>query len=317
MSDITVTIDWVRHGFSCANILQHTSMVTNILRPLITQDAALSDIGVRQAAILNEKVLSSELKDRYDIICCSHLRRAMETALFAFNNPDKAQNLVVVPYISEVRQGIARALSLDRENQSLGIDELIKHWDELKPIFNFNVDFSIINNQKFSDYANEDYDKFIKFVLPEIISKIDEKNKPGDGNYKIVIVSHNHFIRQHIEKNHNITDLKELKNTEMWREKFNFVINDEKIGVIKEYINSDTCDNETCQIYPGKNPSCGEISMDRCKKFQHTLYNKFVPDTINIEKCELPEKQSQNGGSFYYHKYIKYKQKYLLLSKLY
>lgn len=314
MLEITVTIDWVRHGFSCANILQHTSTITNILRPFITSDAALSDIGVKQSIILNEKILSSDLKDRYHIICCSHLRRAMETALFAFNNPEKTQNLVVIPYISEVRQGIARTLSLDRENQSLGIDELKKHWKKLKPQFNFDVDFSIIDNQKFSDYDFEDYAKFIQVVLPEIISNIDEKNKPSDSNYKIAIVSHNHFIRQHIENNHNITNLKELKNTEMWREKFNFMINDDKTGLIKEYINLDTCDNKTCQIYPGKNPLCGEISMDRCKKFQHTMYNKFVPDTINIENCELQEKQVLLGGSLYYHKYLKYKQKYLQLS---
>lgn len=301
MSEIFVTIDWIRHGFSCANILQYAPGTANVLRPLITSDAALSKTGVEQAILLNNNV-----KNDYDIICCSHLRRAMETALYGFNNLSNKQTLIITPYISEVRHPVARMFGLDQENQSLGIDMLEKHWNELKSQFNFDVDFSIIKNPKFNDYDREDYDKFVKLALPEIIKLIDKVKKPVDNHYKIAIVSHSHFIHQHIKKNHKMMEMKELKNTEAWREKLDFIINPDNTGMIKDYVIPDKCDNKTCQIYPGKNPDCGEILMDRCKKYQHSMYNKFVPDTINIQKCDI-ETKTQNGGTYNY-KYIRYKQ---------
>lgn len=300
MDEVSITIDWIRHGFSCANILQHASVITNILRPMITSDASLTNIGVDQAIILNGKVVND-----YDIICCSHLRRAMETALYGFNNPEKKQTLFVIPYVSEVRHGIARILGIDRENQSLGLSELENHWNQIKSQFNFDVDFSIVKNSRFSDYDHEDYDKFTKLVLPEIISIINKNQNINKKDYRIAIVSHSHFIKQHIVKNHNIKNMKELKNTEIWREQFNYNINKDNTGKILNYVKPEICNEQTCRIYHGSSPDCGEFKTDRCKKYQHTLYNKIVPDVININKCEI--KNVQQGG-FSNYRYIKYKQ---------
>eukprot|EP00959_Pyramimonas_sp_CCMP1952_P047948 1000996-Pyramimonas_sp.AAC.1 len=84
---VNVNLHWMRHAFSCANLLEvcnarwKNGLVS--IRSELTPDPQLANIGVEQAKKTGN-ILHSEVMLRPDIVLCSGLTRAVETALFAF-----------------------------------------------------------------------------------------------------------------------------------------------------------------------------------------------------------------------------------------
>src|SRR4051812_20134401 len=77
-----VRIDWIRHGLSCANVLTGLNV---FFRGSLAPDAMLTDCGVTQAQQTGDKVLTTLNNEQpYNIVVCSQLTRAIETAFHLF-----------------------------------------------------------------------------------------------------------------------------------------------------------------------------------------------------------------------------------------
>ncbi len=304
---LIVNFYWIRHGFSCANRLESKGLLINLARPLVTLDAALSDEGVNQAKQLNLQLLyptsaSKLIGLKFDAVICSNMRRAMETALYIFNGTEY-KTLYVVPFISEDRDPRAKAINIDRENVPMGSKYLEPHYDTIKQNdkLTMNADFSILKKYEIlTKKLDPNYDTFIKQIFPLIIGKIGQKQE-----YNIAVVSHNHFIKNHLNNNSLSTNnVVSIKNTEMWKEKVKVNL---VSGKIIKYLNEpmmENCTGALCNIgleklYDGVNPPNEKTEIGRCKMYQNNVY-KFIS-----------KGGGDNNDDEYYHKYIKYKNKYL------
>ena len=110
---IILNIDYIRHAYSYANkqyAKEYRYEKQNTLTDFIEidnfknyrmkncPDALLTDIGKKQS--INLGIKFRERIKRADIICCSELRRTMETALLSCKDIHK--KLYVLPYIGEI-----------------------------------------------------------------------------------------------------------------------------------------------------------------------------------------------------------------------
>jgi len=172
---ITITIDWVRHGESCANYSSHNFMDKDVYpdRPVGYEHLSESDksslkkgswdfwkrfgftslksafmyhpnlsfIGAQHAILLGTDYLKSRRLDQrsYDIIFCSPSLRTIMTALFALRGTKT--KIVVCPYILE---HLNLAGSADKVNPPVKSDVLIQYveiaktWIEHNWIDNFD-----------------------------------------------------------------------------------------------------------------------------------------------------------------------------------
>ena len=286
MNNTIVELDLIRHGYSCSNLLKKEGY--KLTKGLYAKDPVLTDKGIQQATEAGKNLKNIE----YDVIVCSNLRRAVETAMFCFQS--RPGKIYVVPYISEESSTIPKLLNIDRENQSIGIEGLKAYVKQLKTnnIFDsIEVDFSIIDSFiQFGHNIDVDFDKFMKYVLPRITDKINKKQ------CRIACVSHHGTIVSHLNKSHSL-QMNDYENTEVWRE----IVEIEKDidGYLKtiKYLSCKP-NSKVCQIY--KPTRIDHESKDRCYAF-HENYPK---DQINY---------SHEGGSRYFSDYLKYKEMYHIL----
>ncbi|ARF10796.1 histidine phosphatase superfamily branch 1 [Hokovirus HKV1] len=264
MDNIEITIDWIRHGYSCANAYKSIYTYTSLMSSLIN-DPVLTRTGIEQAKKLNNYVSNNKTKFDYDIICCSNLRRAIETAAFAFNDKDTKKTLYILPFISEVKNP-GSYVGLDKENFAIDEQESIKYIDEIinKNKLNikqdrsiYNETFNMVNDKSKLMYPNYDY--FIENILPMIIKKCS----PNKKSYKIGIVSHSHFIStiiQDITKNYK--NVVRVDNTSVWREVL--IVKPIIKYKVEERLNK--CDNIICNEYKGVLEGAEPDNLLRCKR---------------------------------------------------
>jgi len=185
-----IDIDWIRHGFSCANMLYQLSPNMNLSK--LAPNPVLSNYGIQQA----KDTANSILKD-YDAILCSNLTRALETALFMFDDKKIRRKIIIVPYVSEKMGFWDKIRGIDLENKPGTLDDLLKSFDKLNRVYDFNIDVDASVIKYFEELnvdLSPDYDKFVKEILPIIFSKIKKENRDKSDYYKIAIVSHSNFI---------------------------------------------------------------------------------------------------------------------------
>lgn len=312
-NEIIVFIDWIRHGFSCANAIKMQGHVgpKNILKNVIVEgnlgdsrgvyaaDSLLSDLGIRQAERVNNTFF--ERIQGYDLILSSELSRATETAMIVAKN-SKVKTIYMVPYISEERS--KASFSLDTDNQARD-PQIIK--TDLESIFTEQQGYPTIDTsfvERFKGQYNSknktspNFKLFYEKVLPYVLSKKLPKNR---NIFNIAIVSHNFFINK-IFKTRYPNYLKHPIN--------NLQINTE---IIKLSHNKMTFELP---------PMCNDDKFYYCQipvDLQNKIINK--PDKLeknDVTRCiSLSNKSNKveqlfnfNKGG-YYDKYIKYKSKYL------
>lgn len=251
--EFNITFLFTRHGYSCANVLHSLSQPGNIF-----PDAALADYGIREAndlgKHLNEYMNLNNIKP--NIVLCSPLTRAIETALIAYNKT----KIYVCPYITEKRDSNMN----DKDNEPLTLIDLHKKYDS-----NNYIDFTLIDLYHHA-YYNSSYDKFIRFCLPTIL-KINNFNR----NITIAIVSHRNFILDHFNriKTNNIiinNTFDNFKNCETWSE---------NCTIIFDNINITIKTNELKKIYDGF--PYPDIDID---KIQRCLRNVNQSNNIKNNK---------------------------------
>jgi len=209
-----ITIFWVRHGFSCANLYknehvnQPTIITKHIVKPIdivgesITHDALLTNKTIHDmcSSRTHYKLLIEE--EKVDMILCSELARAVETAMFLFKSSNPL-DIYVVPYVSEIRN----KTGIDFSNDPSKLDKLKNHTaslyskqqdycsEENQHMGLPNISFRIIDEfRRTTDGyidTSPDLHKFIKLVIKFMIDHKIIINKPS---IKIAIVSHGHFI---------------------------------------------------------------------------------------------------------------------------
>ena len=213
---VYVQIDWIRHGFSCSNAL--SSLKADTIWSVITEwefkrhkyakDAKLTDLGIAQAQVANRKFFGRHGK--FDMICCSQLRRAMETAKEVFNGIDKP--IYVLPYVNEHRSAM-KLIGMDA--QTVPTDWEVRR-AEVGDRFNW-LFFETLGIKKFVEPSG---DKFYRRLLPLLIYFVNKGRRVPLGTserpIRLAIVSHQLFIR-------DILDIEEgISNTGIWTEKFSY-----------------------------------------------------------------------------------------------
>jgi broad specificity phosphatase PhoE len=282
MTDFNATLYWTRHAYSCANYLEEKSYFT-WPGVTLTKDTLLTNTGIEQAKDLNKFLDDKKIK--FDIIVCSKLRRAVETALYAFNDADNKQTLYVVPYIGENRNSFAKVTNIDASNIPSDVGDLNKYLNGILPGFNIDVNFGFIGQ-----YENEDlpsYDNFVKKIVPQLRKIV------GKDDFTVGIVSHSLFIIENLKEKHNLILEYKYKNTEMWKEKIEINIKD--FNVEFQYVKQDCGDKSICPVYDGKMaPNVDEVNKERCRYHTKIFFGGNVDE-----------------GDHYYRKYLKYKDKYM------
>jgi len=215
MSSYNVQFIFTRHGYSCANVL--TDLNLGHKQGSVTPDAILSDYGIVQAKLLNGKLRALNKLINPDIVVCSNLKRAIETAMYIYK--DIVETVYPVSFISEIRDPLK--FGLDYDNVPSKVDELKVYFKEGDP----KVDFDILEVfvEKIKDQT-ADFSKFIKYVVPYIIKHIQTVS-PNKNHYVISVVSHQHFIEDHL----NIAIQKIFDN------KINEIMIDESIDIEKKH----------------------------------------------------------------------------------
>ena len=156
MSEQLINLYFIRHGYSCSNYIKNTrkrkqgggkrySLMTKfkkrVSRPLKMQvrklasqvklynqiqDPVLTDAGIESSIFSGQEIKDTaynEFPKTFDLVLCSNLRRAMETALYMF-----PYNIVhSVPYIGEVSKYKALPNTLD--NTPLSKEDFLKWYD--------------------------------------------------------------------------------------------------------------------------------------------------------------------------------------------
>ena len=115
MTNITIETYWIRHGFSCSNVvdvIKHETSGNKLVKygttsnkSLLAPDSLLSNLGIYQSELINENSELQHILLKSDAICCSVLSRAIESACIMFQ---RAYEIYPVPYISENLKSIVK-----------------------------------------------------------------------------------------------------------------------------------------------------------------------------------------------------------------
>lgn len=332
MTDITIYIDWIRHGFSCANVLKEIGEagVKNVFkniskgvlgesRAVYAKDSKLSNFGIEQVEEVNKNY--ENRINQYDMVLCSELTRAVETAMIMCKKSN-IKIIYMVPYISEERSSLA--LELDKDNQARNPEIIKKELEEKYKTTDGYPEINIYYVTKFRGTFSEkiatkpDINLFINKILFDIVHKISIIKTSA----KIGIVSHHHFIKNIFTKNYPGVLVKPIQNTQIISEKI--VFNKGKIKSRESLLDCNCIENskplslsecskkEKCQI-PLSLQQKGIFSksnfkindVDNCFDNTDTRLKRLIESKINT-----PIRINKGG---YYDKYVKYKSKYLSL----
>ncbi|KAK3269407.1 hypothetical protein CYMTET_22148, partial [Cymbomonas tetramitiformis] len=186
-----VTLHWMRHAFSCANLLEACGARWDGLvsiRSALTPDPQLTNIGVEQAKRAGQ-VLRDTPGLRPDIVLCSGLTRAVETALFAFGPLSPYGGSVFpVPCISEkrgplpsLRDSLPAFVLHDDDNKMLETRSLQEKFmglfeeeeDGQLGILAAGINWRYIEDKGgFSLQQPPSIDKFCEQVLPVVVADV-------------------------------------------------------------------------------------------------------------------------------------------------
>lgn len=210
-------LNWMRHAFSCANMLELMDMAGLKELKGLKKDSALSNYGLEQIEFFRQNFKSSMFvlfgfphegifKERQEglvkerVVLTSNLKRSIETALYTFAGIERIK-IIPVPYIGEQSKltSVIKIFEFDESNIPSKLsdlkDNINKQINEIKKKYP-TIDNNIVNwsfLEKAYDIQNKDpltevsNDKFNKLVLPDILNFY-----PNVSDF--VVISHTNFI---------------------------------------------------------------------------------------------------------------------------
>lgn len=258
---IPVNIFYIRHAYSCSNIMKHRNEDKSFQVP----DPLLTNIGVT-----NSK--SSMVKDHIkgiDMVISSTLMRAMETAYFMFPYVNRIH---IYPFISEIGSSPSNT-PLDEQNKYLD-PKLVRK-------LNRNEVSHILDRET-------NIDKFLN-ILGKSMHKYIDKNKK---KINIVVVTHSGFIKRNIKSGTVNEEIHKVRNNSVYLQRYDFSLESHMLNILPCYESSGKCNQKSLIMKGSKNRPPNDFNycqaVGRCKS------------SILKESCmtELSTRSS-SGGSFF------------------
>ena len=170
---MTITIFWIRHGYSCANI--HKYIHAKIRDPHLTYDGLECSEKSKQF-----------VPTQVDYILCSSLKRAMETALAMYPpkiiDKTKDKKIISVPYIGEKGFGL--------DNTCSTYKTLIKYFESFGTKTFLDLKYHDPKSKHYKKMSDEP--NIANFF--NLLSTVILKKKNNNENINIAIVTHSHFM---------------------------------------------------------------------------------------------------------------------------
>lgn len=179
-SEVFVTIYFVRHGKSCANLQKEFSILP---KHWFYRDPELSRLG-KEDSIRNGVELLKTFEQNninIDYVASSSMLRAIETAYYMFKSLNLPIN--VVPYVIE--QGITS------DNYPFPLGEQMKLIEQFSPLDRFNF-----LARSSGEREKSDLNLFLKW-LQNNLSRLAPHVAPGK-HINIVLVTHSHFMKKYL-----------------------------------------------------------------------------------------------------------------------
>ena len=222
LDNITVNIYWIRHAYSCGNIMEYFGKVLNM--PEHAPDTPLSGLGILQATILGLNLETKRILENADFYGCSTLTRTLQTGLFGLSNTirnnsnhnNNYNKMYIIPYINEkfvnvptmaLKTYVSRSTTplcynygiechqniFEQVQQQIIGDKMNLDWDIFKTVYP--------NDEacKQEDKITSNYKRFLNDILPQIIAKCS--NDQTKKEYNICLFSHGKYIRSDVLKN--------------------------------------------------------------------------------------------------------------------
>ena len=220
---INLEIYWVRHGYSCANLLSTygKSGPKNALKHFNIKDARgkYADNSPLTKLIEYQKNDHPSRKLKFDIVVTSELLRAIQTGHHL--KPD--QTIYPIPFIGE----LSHFKHIDADNFPYEIKKMKRLYqgeDFFKKI-DYDLHNQIIKSFKDKNFLNKiirfyykdgiskpNLNNFVKYGLPSIVDFLQSRNK-RKRNFRILLVSHEKFISSLAKNKLKIPNLGMLKQT--------------------------------------------------------------------------------------------------------
>lgn len=250
-----VTIYWIRHAWSCGNLLQYYGKLKRLKMPKLTPDANLSGLGILQSQLLGYNEELRDIFNKADRICSSELKRAMQTALYAkmySGNSEKTLN--IIPQTNETLYGknmpeafrtlVSRSATpisyYSREDYNKIIKEFRRDYNQKISMDFYNKYYetndSSTHRKQQLKIINSSHKNFRRNVLPELLNSGKFKNP---NNPVLVIFGHGKYIAGILKEvcgkdctNENLIKLKKegIYNTGIY--KVNYEYSDDEYRVV-------------------------------------------------------------------------------------
>lgn len=193
-----INILFVRHGFSCGNLVSQIAAGSKYLKyHTLYRDPPLTQVGIEESKAVGIETREKLRKGKYniDIVASSGLLRAMQTASHMFHKEQDAPGVIkptdrvfVLPFISELHK-IPGDTPMEPSAQADFLDRYDQHANKRM--------FRIQTNKQ--DYAKSNYIQFLEWMGSNLSTMIREAGIPSDQNViTIAIVSHGGFMRNKI-----------------------------------------------------------------------------------------------------------------------
>ncbi len=221
---VRITIDHIRHAFSCANSIHITKKEGNTIEKIehdsskFSPDSVLTDLGIKQALSFNQKF--DQRIRAADIVLCSELRRCMETAVIACKNIH--QKVYVIPHVSETDSNYDNlpleynpSIQMNHSNKNYiknirGLSKL--YMNNYYPLSDgyAEIDYSILYDLNIFEPTLSNNKKFYSEVLPIILKKLLVSSNKNNNlvSYHVLLFTHYGHIQSHFgfKENNNTSN---------------------------------------------------------------------------------------------------------------
>ena len=290
-----VKIKFIRHACSYGNIISALGGMYSILHKFY-YDPMLTEFGKLSCS-------SETKKEKVDIVCCSLLSRAIETALYMY----PVEKIHVVPFVIE---------------SSYGLDNCVSSIETHKQLFSMNLhskisyDYVMDTNGKYTDDAvTSNYQRFMSFIKITLLPSLKGNNSklglsslpiPSLNNNKsnqnilntttttttptnttfdtspqdqdeinIIVITHSHFMYKNLE---NVMTYP--KNNTIVEQIYEYDNNESELKLLSSTV-----------IYEGVNlPNIDEFHASEAqnKNNNNTIYNNFLWKLMFGQSIEQP-----------------------------
>lgn len=188
---IDLEIVFIRHGYSCANAVKHELGFVSQYRRVFQPDPALSPIAIKQIKGIDKTKIPQNL----DMIMCSTMLRAQQTALYLF----PGEKINIIPYVKEIdffyklfnKIPLIDLLSLTTGENTISETpnkQFNKHLPEHRKYLNYGL--VAASGDYWQSIAHEtSYIRFLE-LMKALVMKFQ-----GKTPLKFAVVTHSNFIK--------------------------------------------------------------------------------------------------------------------------